>query len=93
MEEKLPRQDVITMDGQRVRQTPIAVIHDGQRFDITEIDHSWIATGVDTAAPVRHGYEVRCRGGARFKLVLTEGGAWDVSLLPGPRLVSDSEDG
>lgn len=80
---------VITMDGQRARQTPIAVVLDGDRLDITLIERRWISTGLETAAPVHHGYEVRCRGGARFRLVLTEGADWDVELLPGPRLVRD----
>jgi hypothetical protein len=85
------RERVITMDGQRARQTPIAVVHAGERLDITAIEHSWIATGVETTAPVRRGFEVRCRGGARFRLVLTEGAGWAIEPIPGPRLVPEPD--
>jgi hypothetical protein len=79
---------VVTHDSWKGDGTPVAVFCDDERFDIIEIERSWIATGVATTAPVRRGFVVRCRGGARFTLVLTEGGGWDVAPLPGPRLVA-----
>jgi hypothetical protein len=79
---------VITHDAFRADQRPVAVIFEDQRYDVVEIEHSWIAAGVETTTPVRRGFEVRCRGGARFELVHTDGTGWRVKLIPGPRLVS-----
>ncbi|MFO8071639.1 MAG: hypothetical protein R6V85_07165 [Polyangia bacterium] len=80
---------VITHDGYRANERPMAVISAGERFDIIHIEDSYHAAGVDTRTPVRHGYTVRCRGGARFQLVLTDGQGWNVKRLPGPVLVRD----
>jgi hypothetical protein len=79
---------VITHDAFRGDQRPVAVIFEGARFDVIEIEDSYIATGVETTAPVRRGFAVRCRGGARFKLVHTDGNGWSVESVPGPRLVT-----
>ena len=80
---------VITHDAYRADQRPVAVIHEGERFDVLEIEDSWIATGVETTSPVRRGFKVRCRGGARFELVHTDGEGWSVEPVPGPRLVKN----
>lgn len=80
---------VITHDAYRAHQRPVAVIFEGERFDVLEIENSWIATGVETTSPVRRGFVVRCRGGARFELVHTDERGWNVKLLPGPRLVPE----
>jgi hypothetical protein len=79
---------VITHDGHRADERPMAVVIAGERHDIVRIDETWMAAGVDESAPVRRGFVVRCRGGARFRLVLTEGAGWEVTELPGPRLVT-----
>ena len=79
---------MITHDAYRADQRPVAVVFEGARFDVVEIEDSFIATGVETTAPVRRGFEVRCRGGARFKLVHTGGEGWSVEPVPGPRLVT-----
>jgi len=79
---------VITHDAYRADQRPVSVIFEGQRFDVVEIEDSFIATGVETTSPVRRGFAVRCRGGARFKLVHTDGAGWSVEPIPGPRLVT-----
>ena len=81
---------VVTHDSWRGGGRPVAVFCGDERFDIADLERSWISTGVDTAAPVKRGFEVRCKGGARFRLVLTEGEGWDVLPLPGPRLVTTS---
>jgi len=65
----------------------MAVVVGGERLDIVRIEDTWMAAGVDEAAPVRRGFVVRCRGGSRFRLVLTEGAGWEVAPLPGPRLI------
>jgi hypothetical protein len=80
---------VITHDAYRADQRPVALVFEGARSDLMEIEHSWIAAGVETKTPVQHGFEVRCRGGARFKLVHTDGAGWSVVAVPGPRLVTD----
>ena len=82
-----PRYRVATHDSWRGGGTPVAVLADGERFDVTEIERSWIETGVATTAPVRRCFEVRCRGGARFALSHTDDGGWTAAPLPGPRLV------
>lgn len=79
---------VVTHDSWRGGGRPVAVLCGDERFEIADIERSWIATGVDTASPVKRGFEVRCKGGARFRLVLTEGEGWEVEPLPGPRLVT-----
>ena len=79
---------VVTHDSWRGDGRPVAVFCGDERLDIADIERSWISTGVDTASPVKRGFEVRCRGGARFRLVRTEGAGWDVLPLPGPRLVT-----
>ena len=84
---------VITHDAYRANQRPVAVIFKEERFDVIEIERSWISTGVATTSPVRRGFEVRCRGGARFELVFTDDVGWAIELLPGPRLVSEEPDG
>lgn len=83
----LPPPRVHTHDSARARQTPIAVTYEGERLEIAEILDAWISTGVDTAAPVIHGFVVRCRGGARFKLEHHSVDGWRVEPVPGPRLV------
>jgi len=82
---------VVTHDSWRGDGRPVAVFSGDERFEITDIERSWIAAGVDTASPVRHGFEVRCKGGALFTLVHTEGGGWSVKPHPGPRLVMPGE--
>lgn len=77
---------VVTFDSHRGDGTPIAVIEGGARLEVVAIERAWIATGVATDAPVRRGFEVRCRGGARFRLVNTVGDGWRGEPLPGPRL-------
>jgi hypothetical protein len=79
---------VITHDAYRADQRPVAVVFEEERFDVIEIEDSWIATGVETTAPVRRGFRVRCRGGARFELVHTDESGWKVTSIPGPRLVT-----
>lgn len=87
-----PASRVITHDGHRADERPMAVVIGGERLDILRIEDTWMAAGVDEAAPVRRGFVVRCRGGARFRLVLTEGAGWEVTVLPGPRLVPGDRD-
>lgn len=82
-----PETRVITHDAYRADQRPVAVVFEGARFDVVEIEDSWIATGVETTAPVRRGFQVRCRGGARFELVHVDESGWHVKQIPGPVLV------
>jgi hypothetical protein len=82
-----PNHRVITHDGYRANQTPVAVIFDEERYDISAIEDSWISTGVDPASEVCYGYVVKCRGGSRFRVEHTEKKGWRVEILPGPRLV------
>jgi len=90
MDEHATGTRVVTHDAYRADQRPVAVFVDGERFDVLQIERSWIATGVETTAPVRRGFEVRCRGGARFKLVHIDGEGWSVDPIPGPRLVTSN---
>ena len=83
-----PATRVITHDAYRADQRPVAVVFEGTRFDVAEIEDSWIATGVETTSPVRRGFVVRCRGGARFELVHVDQSGWRVKQIPGPRLVT-----
>ncbi len=82
-----PGRRVITHDGYRAEQTPIAVVFDEQRFDVTVIEDAWIATGVDPADAVRRGYLVKCKGGSRFRIEHTEQEGWNIERIPGPHLV------
>jgi hypothetical protein len=84
---------VVTHDSWRGDGRPVAVFSGEARFDIVEIERSWIAAGIDTASPVRRGFEVRCKGGARFTLVHIDDQGWCVDLHPGPRLVTSDEGG
>ena len=55
---------VVTHDSWRGDGRPVAVFSGDERFDIVQIEKSWISTGVETTSPVRRCFEVRCRGGA-----------------------------
>ena len=81
---------VITHDSTRVGERPIVVVVDDTELEIREIEDRWISTGVDTSAPVIRGYIVRCQGGARFKLEHSSTNGWKITILPGPKLVSDA---
>lgn len=78
---------VVTHDGVRASERPKAVILDGDRLDVVEVERAWIETGVETTSDVIHGFVVRCFGGARFRLLYSDRYGWKSRLLPGPRLV------
>lgn len=80
---------VITYDGHRAFEKPKAVVFEGKRHEVVSSESLFISTGVETDSPVKRGFEVRCEGGARFKLVLTEGVGWEITPIAGPRIVSD----
>lgn len=79
---------VVTLDGYRAFEKPGAVVYGGVRHEVIECDSLYVATGVDPSSPVRRAFEVRCEGGKRFRLELTEGVGWQIDLIPGPTLVS-----
>jgi len=78
---------VITFDGHRAFDRPVAVVHGGARLEVVACVSLYISTGVEPASPVRRGFEVRCAGGRRFRLILTEGVGWEIIPLPGPSAV------
>jgi hypothetical protein len=78
---------VITHDGYRAVVRPAAVERDGERLEVVEIEFTWVETGVDTKAEVLRGFIVRCRHGARFRLIHGDDSGWRGELLPGPVLV------
>lgn len=82
-----PRDGVVTLDSYKAFEKPKAVIHKGIRHEVVICESLYVATGVDPSSPVRRGFEVRCEGGARFKLELTEGVGWRIEPVPGPTLV------
>ena len=79
---------VVTYDGYRAGERPIGVIVDGERFDVKEIEDTWISAGVDTRTEVRYGFVVRCFGGMRFRLVYGQESGWQGERLPGPAAVT-----
>ena len=81
---------VLTFDSSKAYERPITVIHEGIRYDITEIEDRWIATGVEASSPVFSGFVVRCRGGARFKLEHNPHTGWRVAELPSIKIVPES---
>ena len=80
---------VITHDGHRAFERAKTVIFEGKRHEVVSSESLFISTGVETDSPVKRGFEVRCEGGARFKLVLTEGVGWEITPIAGPKLVTD----
>jgi hypothetical protein len=78
---------VVTYDGYRAGERPIAVIIDDVRLDVKEIEDTWISTGVDPQSEVCYGFVVRCYGGMRFQLSYSEERAWRGKRLPGPAVV------
>ena len=81
---------VLTFDSAKAYERPMAVIHEGTRHEITEIEDRWIATGVDASSPVFSGFVVRCRGGARFKLEHNVHTGWRINELPSIKIVPES---
>ncbi len=79
---------VITYDGHRAFERPEAVVFEGKRHEVVSSESLFISTGVETDSPVKRGFMVRCEGGARFRLVLTEGVGWEITPIPGPKLVN-----
>lgn len=77
--------EVLTLDSHKRRVRPRAVVWEGQQLFVAEVEDSFVATGLDPSSEVRHGWVVRCEGGARFRLVWSEELGWRGSLLPGPR--------
>lgn len=80
---------VITYDGHRAFEKPKAVVFEGKRHEVASSESLFISTGVEADSPVKRGFAVRCEGGARFKLVLTEGVGWEITPILGPKMVSD----
>ena len=78
---------VVTYDGFRAGERPIAVIIDDERIDVKEIEDTWISTGVDPQSEVCYGFVVRCFGGMRFRLVYSEENGWRGKHLPGPTII------
>ena len=68
-------------------ERPSAVVLNGERLEVIEIEDRWISTGVDPASAVVRGFIVRCRGGARFRLIYNDEWGWKGELLPGPRSI------
>ena len=86
---KYPKPRVLTHDGHRSNERPSAVIWEDQVYEVMHTEYLFISTGIESTSPVKRGFLVHCRGGARFKLVLEEGSGWIVELLPGPRSLID----
>ncbi len=78
---------VITLDNYRAFEKPGAVIYEGVRHEVVVCESLYVATGVDPSSPVRRAFEVRCDGGTRFRLELTEGVGWQIDTIPGPTIV------
>ena len=76
---------VITYDGHRANEKPKAVVWNGERLDVIDIEDRWIVTGVERTSKVIYGFVVRCQGGARFRLEYNKEDNWSAELLPGPR--------
>jgi hypothetical protein len=79
--------EVLTHDGYRAFERPRALIVGGARYEVSNIEQTWIETGVETDAPVLRVFVVRCEGGSRFRLELCNDTAWRVYALAGLRLI------
>ncbi len=86
---KTPDIQVITHDGCRANERPKAVVFKGERLDVEEVEESWIETGIDRTSDVSYGFLVRCKGGARFRLVFVDNAGWSGAIIKGPRLASN----
>ena len=84
---ELPDIRVLTYDGYRAGERPIGVIVGDERFEVKEIEDTWISTGVDPQSEVCYGFVVRCYGGTRFRLIYSKNRGWRGEHLPGPTLV------
>jgi hypothetical protein len=78
---------VIAHAGYRGDERPIVIILEEQRYNVIEIEDSWIASGLDPKTEITRGFVVRCEGGTRFRLSHGDESGWLGELLPGPRLV------
>ena len=76
---------IVSYDGHRADVRPKAVVADGERRDVVEIEHAWVETGVDPRSPVIHGFVVRCEGGGRYRVLHHSEDGWGAARLPGPR--------
>lgn len=82
-----PNLKVIAHAGYRGDERPIAVIMEDGRYEVIEVEDSWIASGLNPNTETTRGFIVRCKGGARFRLVHGEESGWLGQLLPGLRIV------
>jgi hypothetical protein len=80
---------VVSYDGHRLGERPRAVVLNGERLEIRDIENRWVETGVDYKSDVIRAFVVRCKGGARFKLIHSDRTGWRGELLPGPRSVPE----
>jgi hypothetical protein len=81
-----PKIRVIAHDGYKANERPAAVVLDGERLEVREIEDSWIAAGVDPKTEITRGFVVRCDRGIRFRLKHCDERGWIGEVLPGPRL-------
>ncbi len=77
---------VIAYCGYRGDERPAAVVLDGERLEVTDIEDSWIAAGIDPRDEVRRGFVVRCLGGVRLRIICRDDTGWTGEIIPGPRL-------
>ena len=64
-------------------ERPAAVVLDGERLDVREVEDAWIQSGVESGSEVVRGFVVRCERGLRFKLQYSEERGWRCEALPG----------
>ena len=79
--------EVVTFDGYRADERPSAVILDGRRLDVLEVERSWVESGTESTSEVFRGVVVRCRGGERFRLVFSERQGWKAEMLQSPKAI------
>jgi hypothetical protein len=75
---------IVAYDGHRAGVRPKALIEDGLRREVLEIERAWVETGEDPSSPVIHAFFVRCEGGARYRVLHHSDAGWSAMRLPGP---------
>lgn len=85
--EKQTKNHVITHDGHRAIPKPRVVVFGGADHEVTDCESLYISTGEKNDTPVKRGFLVRCKGGRQFKLEMTDGASWEITPIPGPKLI------
>ena len=68
---------IVSYDGHRGAERPKAVVRDGKRLPVVEVEDSWLETGIEADSDVIQVFRVRCEGGDRFEVTYSPRTGWE----------------